>query len=37
MTTGSGGADLVESAKCLYVLLISDNQSPLFRGQLGQT
>ena len=32
-----GGADLVESAERLCILLVSDNQGPLFERKVGQT
>lgn len=37
ITGSSGGAYLVKSTKCLCVLLVSDNQGPLFKREFGQT
>jgi len=37
MASSSSGADLVKSTKCLCVLLVSDNQGPLFKREFGQT
>jgi len=36
MAVNNGGADLVESTECLCILLIGDNQGPLFKRELGQ-
>jgi len=35
MAGDNGGADLVESTECLCILLVSDNQGPLFKRELG--
>jgi len=32
-----GGADLVESTERLCILLVSDDQGPLFKREVGQT
>ena len=34
---GGGGADLVESTERLSILLVSDDQGPLFKREVGQT
>ena len=37
MAGNNGGADLVKSTECFRLLLVSDNQGPLFKRELGQT